>query len=61
MLTSIDIFVTSSRTDTFQIGVDGVTNIQVMSFFANCVHVKIFFAPNVVEEYFQMPCLIHYS
>ncbi len=60
-ITQIDIFVTPSRTDTFQIGIDGVTNILVKFYFANVVFIKIYYTSGAYDEYLQLPCIVHYD
>lgn len=59
-LSSVDIYVIPEHPVSYTLGVAGVTNIQVMSFFANCVHIKVFFGSTSVLEYFQFPCVITY-
>lgn len=47
--------------ETFEIGVNNVSNINVHFNFANVVHIVIFYSDDTKTEFFNIPCRTYYS
>lgn len=57
MAQSITIYVPDAPV-TYEIGVDSVQNINVHFYFANVVHIVIFFVDGSQKAFYQVPCVL---
>jgi len=58
MALSINIYVPDG-TVTYEVGVADVQNINVHFYFANVVHVVIYFTDGSQKNYYQIPCVLN--
>jgi len=58
MALKIDIYIPGSVL-TFEVGVSNVQNINVKYYFANVVHITIYFTDGTQERFYQNPCRLY--
>jgi hypothetical protein len=58
MAVSIDLYLPAA-TDHYEVGVANVQNINVHFYFANVVHVVIFFTDGSIKNYYQVPAVLN--
>ncbi|MDO9579204.1 MAG: hypothetical protein Q7J06_01345 [Bacteroidales bacterium] len=58
MALKIEILVPAA-TQTYEVGVENVQNINVHFYFANVVHVVVYFTDGSRRNFYQIPCILY--